>query len=87
VNANLRLAVLILLAALLSGCARSYKIQTSRGTVIFSTGKPKYAKDRGCFVYKDMNGVERTIPSGSVRQISPASDSPSPTKFNAPAAN
>jgi len=78
------LTAVIIAACHFSGCAQRYNIQTSRGVVIPAQGKPRYEKDRGVFVYKDVNGVQRTIPSGSVRQIAPASDSSSPTKFNVP---
>ena len=82
-----RFAILVLLVGLLTGCARNYRMETSRGTVIITKGKPRYEKDRGVFVYRDINGVERTVPSGSVRQVAPASDTSSPTKFNPAGAN
>ena len=67
---------------LLAGCARNYNIITSNGRVITSKGKPKYDEANSVFVFKDVKGVERRIPAGSVRQIAPASDKSSPTSFN-----
>ncbi len=66
-----------------AGCARNYNITTTSGRSITSRGKPKYDKENSVFVFTDANGRERSIPAGSVRQIAPASDTSSPTTFNA----
>jgi hypothetical protein len=84
-NMKLRLVLVLSLAGLLSGCAQHYNIQTSRG-VITSKGKPQQDKARGVFIYHDAQGNERTIPAGSVQQIYPSSDAPSPSQFRAPGA-
>lgn len=83
---KLRLILVLSLAGLLTGCAQRYNIQTSRG-VITSKGKPRQDKARGVFIYHDAQGNERTIPAGSVQQIYPSSDAPSPSQFKAPGAN
>jgi hypothetical protein len=78
----LPLALLMVAAFFLGGCARNYNITTNGGRVITSQGKPKYDREISAFVYKDARGEQRTIPAGSVRQIAPASDTTSTTGFN-----
>jgi hypothetical protein len=76
------LGLALALALFASGCARYYRITTNSGRVITTKGKPHYDKANSVFVFKDMHGVEQKIPAGSVSQISPASDTSSPTSFN-----
>ena len=80
---TLQFALAVVAMGLLAGCARNFNIITNGGTVITARGKPVYDKPRSVFVYKDVNGVERHIPAGSVRQIAPASDTSSPFRFDA----
>jgi hypothetical protein len=68
---------------LVTGCARYYNITTNNGRLITSRGKPHYDKPNSVYQYTDVRGERRTIPAGSVKQIAPASDKPSPTSFNA----
>jgi len=70
---HLRLIPLLGLACLLTSCASRYNITTNNGHTVTSKGKPKYDKANSVFHYKDANGVERTVPAGSVRSIAPAS--------------
>lgn len=70
-------------ALVLAGCTRFYNITTGNGRVITSRGKPHYDKVNSVFVFTDVRGEKRTIPAGSVSQIAPASDTSSPTSFNA----
>jgi hypothetical protein len=72
----------LLLASLSVGCSRKYAITTNSGRVITTQGKPAYDQANSCFRYKDARGEARSIPAGSVREISPASDVRDETGFN-----
>jgi hypothetical protein len=76
---------MVFVAIALAGCAPRYHIETSQGTIV-SKGKPRQDRERGVFIYRDLQGLERAIPAGSVRQIAPASDAPSATQFKTPGA-
>jgi hypothetical protein len=80
-NSKMALLVLVTIAGLLAGCARNYNITTTSGRVISSKGKPHYNKENGVFNFTDGLGEKRSIPAGSVMQISPASDHSNPTEF------
>jgi ABC-type Fe3+-hydroxamate transport system substrate-binding protein len=71
------LLVLILGAALATGCASHYNVRLANGTVITSKGKPKLDKTSGAYVFTDAMGRPVSIPAGRVREISPASSSES----------
>jgi hypothetical protein len=77
-----QLILAVVALGLLAGCARNYSILTNNGGVITARGKPVFDKQNAVFVYRDLNGVERIVPAGSVRQIAPASDTSNPTRFN-----
>jgi len=80
-NFKLMSVALLVSAGLLTGCARNYTITTTSGRTISSKGKPHYDKENGVFHYTDGLGEKRTIPAGSVMQVSPASDHSNPTEF------
>jgi hypothetical protein len=71
--------VMIALSALLlssclfmtSGCASRYVVVTTNGTQITSKGKPKLVN--GYYRFEDVLGQQMVLPSGRVREISPAS--------------
>ena len=54
-----------------SGCTSRYVMTMNNGSKIGSKGKPKL-KD-GVYVFKDMNGQQRSVPAGRVSEISPES--------------
>ena len=65
------LPVLLLLAVLLTGCARNYVITMSNGARITTKGKPKL--QNGSYVFKDASGQPAQVSAGRVREIAPAS--------------
>jgi len=72
-----KLAFPILVALLLfTGCARHYRITLTNNHVITTTSKPKLNKDGDAFVFKDRTGRLMALPAGSVKQIEPASHTP-----------
>jgi hypothetical protein len=87
---GLRLAMVSILTAttmslLVSGCASRYTITTNRGYKITAKGKPRYDKSSAAWIYKDGEGVTRSISAGAVNEVSPESmsgDSQSAPKFN-----
>jgi hypothetical protein len=86
-NRGMKMSALLGLALSLAffgtGCARYYNVITSSGRVITAKGKPRYDRENSQFVFTDVHGEVRRIPAGSVSQIAPASDTSSPTTFNA----
>lgn len=78
----LLLGLVVGLTLLGTGCARYYNVTTTSGRVVTSKGKPHYDKENSVFVFTDVQGQQRSIPAGSVRQIAPASDKSDPTGFN-----
>jgi hypothetical protein len=76
------LGLALAVTLLACGCARNYNVTLSSGSTITSHGKPKYDKENSCFVFTDARGVPRRIPAGSVREITPASESSSKAGFN-----
>lgn len=73
-----RIAMKVLSALLLSsclfltsGCASRYVVVTTNGTQITSRGKPKLVN--GYYRFEDVQGQQMVLPSGRVREISPAS--------------
>ena len=63
--------LLLLMAALLSGCARHYRISLNNGSQIETRSKPHF-KD-GVYYYNDAAGHKAYVPAGAVREIAPAS--------------
>jgi hypothetical protein len=55
----------------LSGCARTYVLTLSNGSKITAMGKPKLEGHN--YVFKDVAGVETSIPSFRVAEIAPSS--------------
>ena len=71
-NPMKRLALLSLVGLLIcSGCASRYVITLNNGSQIGSKGRPKLKN--GVYVFKDLNGQQRTVPAGRVSEVSPAS--------------
>lgn len=67
-----RIWLILLIAPLLAaGCARHYVITKNNGYKITTRGKPKL--EGSSYVYKDLQGEQVRIPSGSVAEIAPAS--------------
>lgn len=73
-----RIAMAILPALLVSfclflttGCSNRYVVVTTNGTQITSKGKPKLVN--GYYRFEDVLGRQMVLPSGRVREISPAS--------------
>ena len=64
-------AVLLLAAFSLCGCARHYTITLNDGTQLGAVGKPKVKNGR--YEFKDAMGNPRAIPIGRVSEVSPAS--------------
>jgi len=62
---------LVIVLALVSGCARSYVITLSNGGRIVCSGKPKL--DKGIYTYKDVRGEKFTVSELRVREVAPAS--------------
>ncbi|MSU57935.1 MAG: YgdI/YgdR family lipoprotein [Pedosphaera sp.] len=69
------LPIVLLAAALLTGCASRYTITLNNGNRITATSKPKL--QNGNYVFKDMKGQVGYIPAGRVREVSPANMSSS----------
>ena len=61
----------LLLALLLTGCARNYVITLTSGARITSRGKPKL--QGATYVFKDAKGQPAQVSAGRVREIAPAS--------------
>jgi len=65
------LFLLVVLGALLSGCAHNYVVTMDNGLRMTATTKPQLKGAR--YVFKDARGKETSVPAGRVREISPAS--------------
>ena len=76
------LACLVVLASVLTGCARRYTITTNSGRQITTKGKPKYDEENGVFRYTDVRGEQRAISAGSVSEVSPGASADSKAGFN-----
>ena len=66
-----KLAPLLMLGLLLSGCARHYVITMNNGSQIATTSKPRVKGNS--YVFKDASGAERSVSTGAVSEIAPAS--------------
>ena len=62
---------LVLLAVLLTGCARNYVITMNNGARVTAKSKPKL--QGAYYVFKDAKGEPTQISAGRVREIAPAS--------------
>ncbi len=55
----------------LSGCARNYVLKLNNGATITTASKPRLQD--GSWRFKDAKGEDHYVPSGSVREVAPAS--------------
>ncbi len=63
------ICVAAMAALLLAGCASTYIISTTGGTMIEAHGKPKLNSKTGMYEYEDTNGKDATIKADQVKQI------------------
>jgi hypothetical protein len=66
-------SVLLLVAALCSGCATQYSLVLTNGEVITSRGKPRFDAEKGGYIYKDSSGQSNFVFAGKVREVEPSS--------------
>jgi hypothetical protein len=81
-NTRPLLAALLLAALCLTGCVRRYTITLNNGNQITSRGKPQYDRATGTVNFTNARGEPDRLPAGSVRQISPASETRPEAGFN-----
>ena len=83
---EMRTFALLLLMALLSGCASHYRITLNNGSQITTHSKPNLKN--GDYYYTDASGHKAFVPAGRVREIAPTSmskDESAPVKTTKPA--
>jgi len=64
-------SVLLFGLLLLCGCSHRYVITLNDGTQIGTTSKPK--ANGGAYYFKDAMGNDRSLPTGRISEIAPAS--------------
>ncbi len=65
-------ASLLLLCAVLTGCASPYTVTFTRGTYVNVKCKPTYDKAKDSYILTDADGRKYLVPAISIREISPA---------------
>ena len=68
-----RIALILIGASLLTGCAHHYDMTLTNGIHITNVTKPLLDRDNGVYVYKDVAGNQRFISAGRVIEIKPHS--------------
>jgi hypothetical protein len=68
-TSRIGISVAAMAVLLLAGCASTYIISTTGGTMIESHGKPKLNSKTGMYEYEDTNGKDATIKADQVKQI------------------
>ena len=76
------LLLALVAAGLVAGCASSYKITLTNGTVLTTNSRPKLDKATDSYSYKDARGKTVVIPSGRIREIAPVTRGEKPEKFH-----
>ena len=65
------LAMVVLLATLLTACRTGYQMTLNNGTTITTANKPKYDPEAKVWRAKDAHGVEHSYPAFRVQSIEP----------------
>jgi Bacterial protein of unknown function (DUF903) len=63
------ISVAAMAVLLLAGCASTYFISTTDGTMIQAHGKPRLNSKTGMYEYEDSEGKDATIKADQVKQI------------------
>jgi len=66
----MRALLLIVVAIVLVGCARRYKVTLTNGSSFTTASKPKLNAARNAYIYKDQRGQEAWVSAGRVVEIS-----------------
>lgn len=67
------ISVLLLIAAICTGCTTRYSLILTNGDVITSMGKPKFDEQKGYYLYKDADGQTNIVFASKVREVAPSS--------------